>query len=80
MNVAHLGRSQVGVATIAAAVQRAGGSTAHPGDLLDKALEQRAAYIEGGAGPEAASLGKRSPHPCWNLGVRLCMLRTCRPL
>jgi zinc protease len=48
---------QVGVATVAAAVQRAGGSTAHPGDVLDKALEQKAAYIEGGAGPEVSSLG-----------------------
>lgn len=49
---------QVGVATVSAAVQRAGGSTAHPGDTLDRSLEQRAAFIEGGAGPEAASLGR----------------------
>ena len=48
---------QVGLATIAAAVQRAGGSTAHPGTALDEALEQRAAFIEGGAGPEASSIG-----------------------
>jgi hypothetical protein len=35
-----------GVASLSAAVQRAGGSTALPGDALDDALEQRAAYIE----------------------------------
>jgi zinc protease len=34
------------VASLSAAVQRAGGSTALPGDALDDALEQRAAYIE----------------------------------
>ena len=48
---------QVGLATIAAAVQRAGGSINHPGSALDEALEQRAAFIEGGAGPEASSIG-----------------------
>lgn len=48
---------QVGVASISAGVQRAGGSVAHPGAVLDEALEQRAALIEGGAGPESSSLG-----------------------
>jgi hypothetical protein len=48
---------QVGIATIASAMQRAGGSLAHPNAALDEALEQRAAFIEGGAGPEASSLG-----------------------
>lgn len=56
---------QVGVATIAAAVQRAGGSLAHPGTALDEALEQKAASIEGNSGPEASSLGV--PHS----GLRL---------
>jgi len=37
-----------GVASLSAAVQRAGGSTALPGDQLDEALEQVAAYIEVG--------------------------------
>ena len=49
--------AQVGVASIASGVQRAGGSTAHPGTALDEALEQKAAYIEGGASPETSSLG-----------------------
>ena len=35
-----------GVASLSAAVQRAGGSTELPGDALDDALEQLAAYIE----------------------------------
>ena len=48
---------QVGIASISAGVQRAGGSIAHPGAVLDEALEQRAALIEGGAGPESSSLG-----------------------
>ncbi|CAK0782146.1 hypothetical protein CVIRNUC_005584 [Coccomyxa viridis] len=48
---------KVGVASIASGVQRAGGSTAHPGTALDEALEQKAAYIEGGASPETSSLG-----------------------
>lgn len=49
--------SALGVGTLAAAVQRAGGSTTLPGDDLDAALEQLAAYIEGGAGGEAVSFG-----------------------
>ena len=48
---------QVGLATIAAGVQRAGGSVQHPSAALDDALEQKAAYIEGGATPETSSLG-----------------------
>ncbi|BDA43216.1 Uncharacterized zinc protease-like protein y4wB [Coccomyxa sp. Obi] len=48
---------KVGIASISAGVQRAGGSVAHPGAVLDEALEQRAALIEGGAGPESSSLG-----------------------
>ena len=50
-------RMQVGLATIAAGVQRAGGSVQHPSAALDDALEQKAAYIEGGATPETSSLG-----------------------
>jgi zinc protease len=42
---------------VSAAVRRAGGSAAHPGPAMDDALELRAAYIEGGAGGEATSLG-----------------------
>ena len=52
--------TQVGVASIASGVQRAGGSTAHPGTALDEALEQKAAYIEGGASPETSSLGQHA--------------------
>ena len=52
--------AQVGVASIASGVQRAGGSTAHPGTALDEALEQKAAYIEGGASPETSSLGQHA--------------------
>ncbi|KAK9830103.1 hypothetical protein WJX72_009788 [[Myrmecia] bisecta] len=48
---------KVGVATISASVQRAGGSVAHPGPELDQELEQLAAYLEGGAGGEAITLG-----------------------
>ena len=55
---------QVGLVTIAAAVQRAGGSVDHPGSALDEALEQRAAFIEGGAGPEASSIGTAKPGCC----------------
>lgn len=53
---------QVGVAIIAAAVQRAGGSAAHPGTVLDEALELKAALMDGGAGPEASSLGQLQVH------------------
>lgn len=49
--------SQVGVATIAMAVQRAGGSAQHPADALDEKLELMAAGIEFGARPEAGILG-----------------------
>lgn len=48
---------QVGLATIAAGVQRAGGSKQHPGSALDEALELRAASIEGGASGEALGMG-----------------------
>ncbi|KAK9842460.1 hypothetical protein WJX81_001228 [Elliptochloris bilobata] len=48
---------KVGLASLSTAVRRAGGSVAHPGPALDDALELRAAYIEGGAGGEATSLG-----------------------
>lgn len=48
---------QVGLATLSAAVQRSGGSAAHPGQTLDEALEERAASIEGGAGGEALGFG-----------------------
>lgn len=48
---------QVGLATLSAAVQRSGGSLQHPGQQLDDELEERAASIEGGAGPEAFGFG-----------------------
>jgi zinc protease len=38
-------------------VQRSGGSLQHPGQQLDDELEERAASIEGGAGPEAFGFG-----------------------
>ena len=64
----NLGRAtQVGLASISAAVRRAGGSLAHPGPALDDALELRAAYIEGGAGGEATSLG------AWLACCALCL-------
>ena len=53
---------QVGLATISAGVQRAGGSRAHPGSALDEALEVRAASIEGGASGEAIGMGT-APSP-----------------
>lgn len=48
---------QLGVATMSVAVQRSGGSVLHPMDAMDEELEQRAAYIEGGAGMEASTMG-----------------------
>lgn len=48
---------QVGLASIALAVQRTGGSLQHPAEQLDDSLELMAARIEGGALPEAAVLG-----------------------
>ena len=48
---------QVGLASLSAAVQRSGGSVAHPGAALDEALEERAASIEGGASGEAFGFG-----------------------
>ncbi|EFN56163.1 hypothetical protein CHLNCDRAFT_7930, partial [Chlorella variabilis] len=48
---------KVGLASLSAAVQRSGGSWQHPGQALDDALEDRAAYIEGGAGAEAFGFG-----------------------
>ncbi|KAL3137574.1 hypothetical protein ABBQ38_004857 [Trebouxia sp. C0009 RCD-2024] len=48
---------KVGLATISAGVQRAGGSRAHPGNALDEALEVRAASIEGGASGDAIGMG-----------------------
>ncbi|GAB4817295.1 hypothetical protein N2152v2_004341 [Parachlorella kessleri] len=48
---------KVGIATISAGVQRAGGSTAHPEAVLNEALEDRGAYIEGGAALEYVSMG-----------------------
>lgn len=48
---------KVGLATISAGVQRAGGTRQHPGSALDEALELRAASIEGGASGEAIGMG-----------------------
>lgn len=47
----------MGLASISAGVQRAGGSRRHPGAALDEALELRAASIEGGASGEALGMG-----------------------
>ncbi|GLI58631.1 hypothetical protein VaNZ11_000366 [Volvox africanus] len=46
---------KVGVASLTAYVQRAGGSEAHPASSLDSRLEELAASIEFGAGPQALS-------------------------
>lgn len=48
---------QIGLATISAGVQRAGGTRQHPGSALDEALELRAASIEGGASGESIAMG-----------------------
>lgn len=61
---------QVGLASISAGVQRAGGSRAHPGSALEEALELRAASIEGGASGESIAMGtpltEHSTHSaCW---------------
>ncbi len=53
---------QVGLATISAGVQRAGGTRQHPGSALDEALELRAASIEGGTSGEAIGMGAALPH------------------
>lgn len=47
----------MGLATISAGVQRAGGTRQHPGSALDEALELRAASIEGGASGETIAMG-----------------------
>ncbi|GLC43089.1 hypothetical protein PLESTB_000864300 [Pleodorina starrii] len=46
---------KIGLASLTALVQRAGGSTAHPSSSLDSRLEDLAASIELGAGPQAVS-------------------------
>lgn len=55
---------QVGLASIAAAVQRAGGSLQHPGSELDDDLETIAAGIETVALPEVYVLGEAISHAC----------------
>lgn len=50
---------RLGVATISAGVQRAGGSVTHPGPVLDELLEDRGAQIEGGASSDVVSIGFR---------------------
>ncbi len=45
-------RGQVGLASVSLAVQRSGGSVAHPGAALDLRLEELAAAVEAGAGPQ----------------------------
>lgn len=47
---------KVGLASITAAVQRAGGSRAHPSEALDARLEDLAAAVEASAGPRALSI------------------------
>ena len=65
---------QVGLATVAAGVQRAGGSIQHPSAALDDALEQKAAYIEGGASPETSSLGQHHPPFSYQCQLSVCVL------
>ncbi len=50
-------QNKIGLASIAAAVQRSGGSVQHPGSSLDEELEELAAAIEGGAGSDSVSMG-----------------------
>ena len=48
---------RLGVATLSSQLQREGGSVQHPDQSLDRALEDLAAAIEGGAGSDTLSLG-----------------------
>ncbi|MBD1913388.1 insulinase family protein [Leptolyngbya sp. FACHB-16] len=48
--------NQTGLAAIIGQVMRIGGSTAHPGDVLNQLLEQRAAYIETGIDTTSGSV------------------------
>lgn len=48
---------KIGLGTVATAVQRSGGSVAHPENVLDEELDELSASIEGGAGPETSTLG-----------------------
>lgn len=48
---------RVGLASIAASVQRAGGSAQHPGAELDAALEAMGASVEAGASAEVGAWG-----------------------
>ncbi len=50
-------QNKIGLASIAAAVQRSGGSIQHPNGALDEELEELAAAIEGGAGSDSVSMG-----------------------
>jgi len=50
-------QNKSGLASIAAAVQRSGGSVQHPGSSLDNELEELAAAIEGGAGSDSVNMG-----------------------
>lgn len=49
--------TKVGLATLSAAVQRSGGSIQHPKTAFDDELEDVAATLEGGAGPDAITFG-----------------------
>ena len=50
-------KTQVGLASVAAAVQRGGGSKEHPSEALNEDLELLAASIEAAALPEVHILG-----------------------
>lgn len=50
-----------GLATIAALVQRSGGTVQHPAQALDETLEQMAANIESVATADATALGRPIP-------------------
>ena len=49
--------SNPALATLSAAVQRAGGSRQHPEEVFDRELEKLSAAIEGGASSEAVTFG-----------------------
>ncbi len=49
---------QLGLATLSAGLQRGGGSSAHPEAELNARLDELAAAIEAGAGPQV-----RAPRP-----------------
>ncbi len=66
---------RLGVATLSAGVQRAGGSVQHPMSKLDDALESMAAYVEARTPSAAPNRCCRDPGT-WSRTLRLLDLAT----